>query len=361
MASQPKRLFGLAVLAVTISLPGPLPGQAAQTSTNRLTVGMIEEAPFAMKNSHGQWEGIAIDLWRTIATSLELNYDFKEIRTAGLRAELERNGIHVVMGDVAITPEGEKVMDYTQAFYAADLAIGTPRLPPLSASRALLEAFFSWQFLRIILVTALVLLVIGLCIYYLERQHNPDAFGGKKSAGLLYGVYWSAAVMSGVGDQAPRTTYGRILALAWIFIGIFATSSFTAAVTKVMAIQPLSAKIRSERDLPHCRVAVVQGTYESLLRDMGARQTVVSSPAEALQAVVNGQADACVLSEPLLKYIAGRDFKDKLTVIPMSRRKRFYAFGLPPNSPLREALNVAVLEVISGPSFDDILQRYLDH
>src|SRR3990172_6890858 len=51
----------------------------AHAAENKLRVGTFESPPFAFKDELGNWEGIAVDLWSAVATSLSLNYEWVEI------------------------------------------------------------------------------------------------------------------------------------------------------------------------------------------------------------------------------------------------------------------------------------------
>ena len=54
-------------------------GPAVPSVKKKLTVGTREAPPFSMKDNDGRWTGISIDLWRQIATELNLNYEFREL------------------------------------------------------------------------------------------------------------------------------------------------------------------------------------------------------------------------------------------------------------------------------------------
>lgn len=351
----------LVAIGLLLSPWGGLVSNASAAQANKLTVGVAAVAPFAMKNAAGNWEGIGIDLWRALAGKLNLSYDFVEVPEPDLVAKLKTGAINAVVGGFAVTPESEQAVDLSQVFYVADLAIGVPRKPVPSGPRVLLNAFLSWQFLQIVLSVLGVLSVIGIIMYLLERKRNPEDFGGKKSQGLLYALYWSAAMVTGVGEKAPRSGVARVIAILWIFAGLFLTSSFTASITRVLTAELLTGRIRSERDLRRLHVAVLAGPPAESVRQMGATFSVYGSPQDVIGAVVQGDVDACVMSEPVLKYYAGKFFKGKIDVIPMAGERRLYAIGLAPKSPLRKTLNVALLGIGASPEWEDIVHRYLSY
>ncbi len=353
------------ILLVAIVLPFlPLCGfvsTASAAQAKKLTVGVAAVAPFAMKNAAGNWEGIGIDLWRALADRLKLTYDLVEMPEPDLVAKLKTGGIDAVVGGFAVTPERERELELSQVFYVADLAIGVPRKSAPFELRVLLNAFFSPQFLKIAFSVLGAIFAIGILIYCLERKRNPEDFGGKKSQGLLYGIYWTTTMMTGVGADAPRTGAGRVIGILCVIAGLFLVSSFTASITRVLTSELLTGRIRSEGDLRRLHVAVPAGLPMEALRQIGATFSVHGSPQDAIGAVVRGDVEACIMSEPILRYYAGTSFRGKIDVIPMPGEKRFYAIGLAPKSIQRKAINIALLEIGASPEWNDILARYLSH
>ncbi len=362
--SGPMRPFTrtlLVVIGLLLAPWGSLVSNASPAQAKKLTVGVAAVAPFAMKNAAGNWEGIGIDLWRALADRLKLSYDLVEIPEADLVAKLKTGRIDAVVGGFVVTPERERELELSQFFYAADLAIGVPRKSAPFEFKVLLDAFFSPQFLKIAFSVLGAIFAIGILIYCLERKRNPEDFGGKKSQGLLYGIYWTTTMMTGVGADAPRTGAGRVIGILCVIAGLFLASSFTASITRVLTSELFSGRIRSESDLRRLHVAVLAGLPMEALRRIGATISVQGSPQDVVGAVVRGDVDACVMSEPVLKYYAGKFFPGKIDVIPIPDEKRFYAIGLAPKSIQRKAINIALLEIGASPEWNDILARYLSH
>jgi hypothetical protein len=181
----------------------------------------------------------------------------------------------VVIG-LLLAPWGSLVSNVSAA-QANKLAVGVVALAPFEF-KVLLDAFFSPQFLKIVFSVLGGTFAIGVLMYYLERRRNPEDFGGKRSQGLLYGLYWSATMMTGVGADAPRTGAGRVIGILCVIAGLFLASSFTASITRVLTSELLSGRIRSESDLRRQHVAVLAGLPAETLRRMGAIFSVYGPP-----------------------------------------------------------------------------------
>ncbi len=334
---------------------------AASAPARKLRVGVMEAAPFGMKNAVGNWEGIGVDLWRGLAKKLNLTYEFAGSPDSDVLLELKKGELDAVVGALVITPEREGEIEFSQTFYSADQAMGSPRKPIRTVFAGIFDAFFSYQFLRVFLPVLGILCLVGSVIFVIERKSDPEAYGGSRPRSLLFATLWSTGMMTGVGGKTPQTNLGRLFAILWILIGLTATSLFTATMTRLLTADLLSREIPDAHELPRQRVAVLEGTDHSALRLLGVRLLVMGTPQEVIGGVATGEADVCIMSEPVLKYYAGKHFMSKIQVTPFSGRKTPYAIGLAPDSPLRKPLNIALLEFAQSPEWENILRQYLDH
>ena len=193
-------VFLARVLLLTIGfcLWPAINSDAAPAQAKKLAVGVAQIAPFGMKSAGGDWEGIGVDLWRSLAKKLNLTYEFVEVPESELFPRLKQGAIDAVVGGFVITPEKEGAVEFSQAYYAADPAIGAPRKPIRSAAEAILEVFFSWQFLTLFFPVLGILFLLGLVMYLIERKRDPEAYGGSRPRSLLFGTLWSTGMMTGV-------------------------------------------------------------------------------------------------------------------------------------------------------------------
>ena len=143
----------------------------------RLIVGTKEAPPFSMKTDEGLWTGISIELWRQIATELNLAYEFRELDLRGLLQGLADGSLDVAVAALTITSERENLFDFTHPFYTTGLGIaalskeGSPWV-------AVLKRFFSLAFLKAITALFLLLLTVGFLVWWFEKRKNPGQFGG---------------------------------------------------------------------------------------------------------------------------------------------------------------------------------------
>jgi ABC-type amino acid transport substrate-binding protein len=80
---------------------------------------------------------------------------------------------------------------------------------------------------------------------------------------------------------------------------------------------------------------------------------------QALDALAEGKCDAVVYDAPLLRYEVHRQFDRSLFVLPSEFERQDYAFAMPPDSPIRENVNQALLRIKASPEWQDELARLL--
>jgi len=85
-------------------------------------VGVKEAPPFVMRSTDG-WDGLSIDLWRRIAEDLHATYEFHEYDLPGLLTAVEKGEIDVAVAALTITPERERVFDFSHGYHLAGLGI----------------------------------------------------------------------------------------------------------------------------------------------------------------------------------------------------------------------------------------------
>lgn len=327
----------------------------------RIEVGTKEAPPFSMKNADGTWSGISMDLWKEIARRHNLRYDIKEYQLDGLIKAVETGQADIAVAALTITPEREKVLDFSHAFYVEGLGIAVGQ----SNERGWLQAvkrFASFEFLSVICVLALVLLFFGYLGWLFERHQNDEEFPKDFFKGVGSGFWWSAVTMTtvGYGDKSPRTLGGRVVALIWMFTSIIIISSFTAAITSAVTVSQLESGINGPQDLVNAKLGSVEHSSSmTLLKERNIHPKTFGSLPEALTELRDGKLDAVVYDAPLLQYIIKNDFADSLKVLPNTFIDQPYGFAFSSNHPMREKINQSLLEITSSSRWQEIIRSYL--
>lgn len=324
-----------------------------------MVIGTREAPPFAMKTGDGEWAGLSIDLWREIASELQLEFLFREVSLREMVEGVAEGRLDAGVAALTLTAERERQVDFTHPFFSSGLGIAI-RTPEGGMNwLRVLRGLISPAFLTVLAALGAVLLAAGVGIWVFERKKNETQFGGSTAEGLGSGFWWSAVTMTtvGYGDKSPVTLGGRLVALVWMFTSVIIISSFTAAIASSLTVSSLESPIRGPADLVRHQVGALAGsTASDFLLSRGIRVASHESLEEAMEALREGLVDAVVHDRPILQYLARGG--TGLTVLPHSFQRQDYGYSLPPGSPLRQEINVALLERISSAWWQAEQQRY---
>ena len=337
----------------------PVATDASAQETRRLTVGTKHAPPFSVKNSDGSWSGISIALWNRVAAAMDVEFDFVERDLSGLLEGVESGDIDVVAAALTMTPERERLFDFSHAFHHSGLGIAVHPDAGVDLTGAIAQ--FPWgDFARIVSVLVCVLLAAGALVWVFERRRNAEQFGG--ADGLWSGFWWSAVTMTtvGYGDKAPLTPGGRVVGLVWMFASLFMISAFTATFASVITTARLSHGVRDVEDLPRVRVAAVRDSTGAAYLE---RRGIVFSPHAdaqgALQALRDKRVDAVVYDAPILQYLTSVEMPGSGEVLPERFVHQQYALALGPNGPPREEVNQVLLGILDTDAWEQTVQREL--
>jgi polar amino acid transport system substrate-binding protein len=339
----------------------PEAADAAAAPQRELVIGTKEAAPFAMKSADGSWSGISIDLWRRIADQLHLRYRFAE--EADVQALI--NGVATGRFDMAVaaltvTADRERVLDFTQPFYATGLGIAVP-VGGEASWRPIIHTLTSFGFAQAIMALIGLALVVGLLIWFFERRHNDD-FKGGAARGISSGVWWSAMTMTqrSAGSLGPQTLPGRIVAVLWMIGSIVTIAVFTAGITSVLTVKHLQGAVHGFSDLSAVRVGAVIGTStETTLSRMQIKYRKFATPQDGLKALRARRLDAFVYDKPLLTWVVRQNFSSSVELLETTFEPQEYAFAVPIDSPLRKPVGVAILAAIHSDWWEQTTSRYL--
>jgi ABC-type amino acid transport substrate-binding protein len=326
-----------------------------------LRIGTKVVPPFVMRDESGNWTGISVDLWRELADAAGLSWEFEERTLPELFTGLRDGSLDAAVAALTITTERERTVDFTHPYFQSGLGIAV-------AARggnqwlAVLRGFMSPRFLGVLALLLLLLVGSGVLVWILERKRNREQFGGGVAKGLGSGVWWSAVTMTtvGYGDKAPQTIGGRLVALVWMFACVVFLSGLTAMIASALTVSRLEYAVGGPDDLARVRTGTVANTTsEQYLESRRVAYRSFPTAAAALEALAEGTVEAVVYDRPLLRWLVGREYPDRLAVLPAAFRFESYAIAVPDGSPLRERLNILIPELVAGARWAETVTRYL--
>jgi ABC-type amino acid transport substrate-binding protein len=303
--------------------------------------------------------GFSIDLWNEVARRAGLRYEY--VMTDTVKAMLdsvEAGNAEAAIAAVSMTPEREARFDFSHMYLQSGLQIMTPiqRTSWLDSLRSITWA----DVLGPVALVALLVVIIAHVIWLIERGRNPE-FPKDYFRGVGEGIWWAVVtvVTVGYGDRTPKRTLGRIVAMGWMFAGIFLIAQLTATITSQMTVNSLQGQIKGLSDLPGKRVVTVANTTaDQYLSANAIAHSTVPQIGDAYAQIEAGQMDAVVFDAPVLNYYASTQGKGKVRMAGEMFKPEPYGIALQRGSPYREAINRAILELFTDGTYQQLTQKW---
>ncbi len=335
--------------------------ETSEASGAVLHAGVLDAPPFTSLDDGGDWEGLSIELWRRLTDELKLEgsvrgyTDIVEMRAALANGEVD------VLLTVPATQEHETEMDLTQPYYRSGFGIAVAKQDSAGGMMGYLAAIDLSEIAALCAGLAGLWFMAGGLLYLLEHRRNEKMFGGGAIKGTGQGMWWAAVTMTtvGYGDKAPLTLAGRLLAIIWMMASIVLISSFTASIAASLTSEQLRGKVRGPADLPHVRVGSVEDTQPfEWLGDRGIAAASYGSVHDALDAIAEGQLDAFLFDEAVLKSTVATDFPSSVTLLPHTVSHYYLGMAVANGNDLRESIDRALLGTMAGDEWERLLARY---
>ena len=342
----------------------PLCLQAADAKAP-LRIGIHEKAPYALKNPDGTWTGIAPGLWKGISDATGLEIVFVELPYEDLVQQVANGKIDAAAGEIEVTPEAEKLVDFTQPFLTSSICIALSKVSWESAWKSVLKDFFNWTIAKYLTGIFLAMLTISILLWFAERHHGAGHFYGGIT-GIGSALWFAAVTMTtvGYGDKTPATIAGRIIAVFWMIFGVVLVSAFTATVTASMSTAQMVNSIESVSDFNHLSCGALRGSLSSeILRRMGVMTHEYESIPEAFDDLAAGKIEAVVGDHNTLSFARSEFARRKPPVhinIPSFRlREAFLAIPVREGHENYKQINEAMLQFTMSEEWIELLQQWI--
>jgi len=332
-----------------------------------LRVGIHEKPPYALLDAAGNWQGLAIDLWRRVAVRANLDYQFVPMPFEDLLPAVEDGRLDLAVGELEVTANAEQNVDFTQPYLVSSIGAATLYQKSRANWESIASEFFNWTLLQILVGIFVGMLAVSLLIWLLEKDHHVGHFHGGVN-GFGSALWFAAVTMTtvGYGDKTPATLAGRLVSFVWMLAGVLLVAGFTAAVTSSATSARVGELVGREEDLHRVPCGVLAGSVgESLLVERGIPSIRFESFEAGFSALANRQIGAFVGDKIPLRFLAkewaSRNPPTRIAIPPMILRDILIGIPIHPSLSQRKAINVAVLQTTASPEWTLVLQRWLGH
>ena len=213
---------------------------------------------------------------------------------------------------------------------------------------------------QLLIAIAILSIVPAHVLWVIERCKEDGIIRSKNYfIGICEALWWTVTCLATQAEEMPRSTFGRIMAVIWMFFAILFTAYVTGTLTASLTIQSLHGDIQGPNDLPGHRVATVIGsTSQDYLADNQVRATVFPSVDKALAALEAGKVQAFVYDAPILAFYANNEGKGRTQLVGQTFRPESYGIAMSNNSPWRKRINLALLQLREDGTYDALHTKY---
>ncbi|OWR53304.1 ionotropic glutamate receptor subunit ia [Danaus plexippus plexippus] len=379
----------------------PAPPPPPDAMTNRtFTVLIAQNQPYVMRqqsserlSGNARYEGFCIELVDRLAQLLHFNYTFIEQadRAYGslnkttkqwngmMRRLMDDKNVDFAITDLTITAEREEIVDFTTPFMTLGISIlfHKPQ-PPAPELLAFLLPFSNgvWMCLGLAYVgSSLVLYVVGrLCP---EEWQNPYPCIEEPSAlenqfTLANALWFNLGAVLQQGSEIAPIAYGtRAVASIWWMFALVITSSYTANLATLLASKTSTELIRNVRELAENDQGITYGAkssgstytffemsssepYKSMFQKMK-DVTMPSTNEEGIEKVMN-EKYAFFAESTTIDYTTERNCE--VTRVGDLLDSKGYGIAMKKNSPYRQALNLALLNLQEAGILREMKHRW---
>ncbi|GAB2274886.1 hypothetical protein Dimus_009657 [Dionaea muscipula] len=279
-------------------------------------------------------------------------------------SDIAQNKYDAGVGDITITTNRTKTVDFTQPYLESGLVIVAPVKRAKSNAWAFLQPFT----LEMWFVTGSFFLLIGAVVWILEHRINSE-FRGPPRQQIMTIFWFSFSTMFFSHRENTVSTLGRLVLLIWLFVVLIINSSYTASLTSILTVQQLTSGIQGLDSLIASGdpIGVQDGSFARnyLINDLNIEASRIISLkdekdyADALDnGPGNGGVAAIVDELPYIEvFLANVDCSyDK---VGQEFTKSGWGFVFQRDSPLAVDLSTAILTLSASGNLKKIHDKWL--
>ena len=362
-------LLIIAIISIIFNLQLLCPPTLAQTistlaSDQTLQVATRVLPPFVIEEN-GELFGFSIELWRSIAEQLGVKFEFKKYpNVKQLLKAVEEHQVDLGIAAISITAEREQKFDFSYPIFFSGLQIlvrntqsgAANTLQNLIASASI---FFSTAIYHVLGLGAMLSMIMAHIVWFIERNHKESMISKRYFPGIFEAFWWAITALVAQQDWNPNHALAKIVALFWMFSSVIFLSYFTASFASIMTVQKLQSNIQEFNDLPGHIVATTKGSVAAeFLKRHNLQIVEFSSIEQVYDSLLNKRSDAVVFDSPVLKYYANNEGKNKVQLVGEIFNPSNYGIVYSQKSPLRKAVNVALLKLYANGIYQQIYDKY---
>ncbi|KAK9676779.1 hypothetical protein RND81_11G100100 [Saponaria officinalis] len=280
--------------------------------------------------------------------------------------DVSQNKFDAAVGDIAITMNRTRIVDFTQPYIESGLVVVTTVRKVKSSAWSFLKPFT----LQMWLVTGAFFILVGVVVWILEHRINSE-FRGPPNQQLLTILWFSFSTMFFSHRENTVSTLGRFVLIIWLFVVLIINSSYTASLTSILTVQQLSSRIDGIDSLVSSSepIGVQDGSFarDYLVRELNVADSRIKwlknqeECADALRrGSSNGGVAAIVDELPYVQVLLSYS-NCEFQIVGQEFTKSDWGFGFQRDSPLGVDLSTAVLQLSENGELQRLHEKWLSH
>lgn len=327
----------------------------------KVKVGFETLIPYVIDDEKEGLGGLAVDLWGEIAKRLKMDYEALPLKPGEGIDALQQGRVQIVFLAAPINADNESQVDYSTPFYTDREGVAMKQKSMTPSLWSTVKLIFSEHFLDVFLYLIIVFAVAGIMIWAAERKKNSGQFQRSAIKGIGDGIWWGVVTIMtiGYGDKVARTHLGRIISTFWIIFGLLLSSIVTAAFASTVTLNSVKFNIQRVDDLRGIKTGVTSGSEsEKILKQRRVAFKEYDNFEEGLAALSAGKLEAYFGSLAALDYEVKKSGYNDVVLSFLGDNHRRYAFAVAERGILLEQVNIAIMQVLDGESWQDIEMKY---
>ncbi|XP_009794414.1 glutamate receptor 3.4 isoform X1 [Nicotiana tabacum] len=280
--------------------------------------------------------------------------------------DVAQNKYDAAVGDISITTNRTRIVDFTQPYMESGLVVVTPVKEIKSSPWAFLRPFTFQMWC----VTGAFFLFVGFVVWILEHRLNPE-FRGPPRQQLVTVFWFSFSTMFFAHRENTLSTLGRLVLIFWLFVVLIINSSYTASLTSILTVQQLSSGIEGidsliSRSDP---IGVQDGSfaYNYLIEELRvseSRLRIIKTEDEYVSFLKKGPQGggvAAIVDElPYVELFLSNN-KCIFRTVGQEFTKSGWGFAFQRDSPLAVDLSTAILQLSENGELQRIHDKWLSN
>ena len=303
--------------------------QVSLSLNDTLVVAYTAGPPFVIAKTETP-TGVSVWLWERVAKQLNIPFVYKRMPFGKMMEGVKDGTVDVSINAITVTADRSQNMDFTFPFYISNATVVVRNQGIIDRMMSFISPIFTLSFLGGFIFLTIIIMGFGVLLWWIERKQNPENFrlGWK---GVWDGIWWSVVTMTtvGYGDKTPKTTKGKMVALLWMFSGLFFISSLTASLASNLTLSQLNQSNQQILDFKEKKVGTVSGsgTHNFMKRYFFKKVSTYQTLAEGFIALEKEKIEALMYDEPIIRYrIEENTALQFCKILPLDFSQEAYAF-----------------------------------